>query len=357
MAIGAALTGAALACGALVALPQVLSTSSPEPGEEVTVQSIVECLPPQSEFTDMGEAVVTQCLEDTMYQSVLTSGVAHTDTILKQAEQASPKLSYVCHDIAHTVGRKSLPLIGSLDEALSQLTEQSCNNGLMHGFTDQLALEDPTEEQMKQAVTACETILGDRVVDCADALGHLFWTTYPELDTAAVRCDWFSSSQAVQTCTTGVIMRMVSPQPETDTPTFTQDQIAALCPDWPLQTMPAARGCALGIAYAVYALESGNFQDQLLALRSDGMSEQALDEWVDILTPGRDLCLTVESRENAARCLTALGDNMAYDVPEPRVLAAWCGSIPRYAQALCLTRQPDLAVDSKVRPIEAVEGL
>ena len=323
---------------------------SPTAGS-VTGQDFSACLPPEVPEENLGNPAIAACIESVYLSAIQGQGLTQADQAMREAEQLNPLLAYVCHDISHSVGKKALSVVGSLESALSALKANSCSNGIMHGVTDQMALEPVTDEELRKAASTCERVMPERLMDCADALGHLYWTSAPELPTAALRCDWFTVDSGKRACTTGIIMRMSAPQEGTGTPRYTAAEVLDACLDWPLGGKPYEHGCATGLAFAVYSDTSARIQDELLSVRQEG-TDGDVQGLLSKLRPGQTLCESLPDPISQARCIAVLGDNLVMETQMIEVLPLWCAEVPRHAYPLCIARQPDSEVDSQGRPVD-----
>ena len=143
--------------------------------------------------------------EDTLVEFVDVYGPENTIRLMSAYEYET---NWWCHDMAHTVGRRSYENWGA---GVITLTVHECQNGLMHGAMEALFAERGTSRLQDDILALCLPIVDSwQLFNCMHGIGHglMAWTSY-EIHEALDLCALAPNAWLADSCATGVFMENV----------------------------------------------------------------------------------------------------------------------------------------------------
>jgi len=221
-----------------------------------TAADVAACLPEDLSVERFDDPALSECLRTRMRRAVETVGLEGTLSLVREAEALNPRISTICHGLAHEVGRGSYTASAPLVDQIRPLGEPACDWGFLHGVADEFAFSRraPAEAELAAAASSCEA--ADFPIPqpvCADTLGHVFWMTDPRVEVVAARCLYFTTASGQLGCVNGAVMMMYQPATESPVPQprFTSDEVLEACLSWPARTDGALAGCGAGLSGAL----------------------------------------------------------------------------------------------------------
>lgn len=247
-----------------------------------------------------------------------------------------PSFRIACHDATHALGKKYYTQYPNLSDAV-KLELHSCEAGLLHGIFDAAALHGTTEENEKGAVAACETL--SFTVYCSDGIGHLFWTSTQDFDRALAKCAWFTTQPTKQSCTEGILMRMLIPQAGVATRAYSIEELTEVCAGpWPADAEEARPACAAQIALGAV---SADMMEPLGELAQNSLTEGAIQALEPALAKTDELCQTIPGDDLKLLCKLYVATTVHRRTNNSDLLFAYaCLRLPADVLGNCLSNEP-----------------
>jgi len=307
------------------------------PSQGSTAADIAACVPRDLTADDIGSDAVRECLQRRVQAAVDRGGLFAAAALTAQAEKINPRVSTICHGVAHTAGRRSFTPAVPVAEQLRQLSTPACDWGFLHGVAEEFAYSDPSEDALEAAAKACESPgYPVPVSTCSDALGHVFWITAPEIPVAGPRCRYFETVAAQIGCANGITMMMRIPATDAPRPqpTLSAEDIRAACRAWPEQTDGILAGCGAGFAGTLVSavmseatwLQNATPQDMR---SSPGRVTEVHDLILRQVDSAVRACRSLEAPPAVAECANSYLHALLFHAPRAAELV-----VPRFCAAL-----------------------